>query len=506
MPLREIINKLTVKSWIMVGASIAGGLILITILMQMASAPSYSTLLTGISPAQTGKMTAALSTQGIPYQLQNGGTALAVPASDVASARIALASDDLLTTSESDSSLFSGSSLGESDTQQQIQYQVDLEQQLADTIDQVQGVSGAQVEIALPNANNEVFATTTQQPSAAVLLSGGSSLDSGAIRGIAQLVASSVQGLSINKVTITSDTGELLWPNGSGGNGSGALESAESSFDQQQEASISGMLATTLGANMATVVVDAQLNDNQETVDSVTYGKTAVPLSTSTQNETLTNKGGSGTTTVANGQTASGNSNYKNTTSSSTNGVDKQVTQETIAPGQVLSDNVAVLLSKKVPSSEVGSIKTAVEAAVGASPSLISKGIYNVQVNQVPFAKTATTTATGTGSTGSSSGMMGMAQDAIAAIGGIIFLFLMTRALRRREREPIAARQATWLRELDSPRSLIELEDETRPVEPVRVKRLRPAAGSPAKIQVEDLVEHEPERVATQVREWMSEE
>jgi len=101
---------------------------------------------------------------------------------------------------------------------------------------------------------------------------------------------------------------------------------------------------------------------------------------------------------------------------------------------------------------------------------------------------------------------MGEAEDGIAAIGGLIFVFFMTRVLRRREREPLATRQATWVRELDAPRSLVELEDEASPTEPMRVKRLRPAATPPAKLQVEDLVEHEPDRVASQVREWMSED
>jgi flagellar M-ring protein FliF len=505
MPLREIINRLSIKSWLMIGASVAGGLLLITILLQMASSPSYTTLLTGVNPTQTGKMTAQLSTDGIPYQLQNGGTAVAVPANDVASARIALSSANLLTPSQSDASLFTSSSIGESDEQQQVQYQVALEQQLADTIDQVQGVNGAQVELALPDQTNEIFSGNSQQPSAAVLLSGGSNLDSGAVRGIAQLVASSVQGLALDKVTITSDTGELLWPNGSATGGSAALQSAEASFDQQQEASVGGMLATTLGAGMATVVVDAQLNDNQETIQQLTYANTGTPLSTSKQTENLTNKGGSGTQTVANGQTATGNSNYKNTTTNESFGVSKKVVQETLAPGSVSSDNVSVLLSKKVPSSELGAIKTAVETAVGATPALLKSGTYNVQVVPVTFAKTPTTTATTTGGS-STSGMLGMAKDAVAVIGGIVFLFFMTRALRRREREPIAARQATWLRELDSPRSLIELEDETTAVEPLRVKRLRPASSAPAKLQVEDLVAHEPERVASQVREWMAED
>jgi flagellar M-ring protein FliF len=389
-----------------------------------------------------------------------------------------------------------------------VQYQVDLEQQLADTIDQVQGVDGAQVELALPNPNNEVFSGASQKPSAAVLLSGGSDLDPGSIHGIAQLVASSVQGLDIDKVTITSDTGELLWPNGSAGGASLALESAESSFDQQQEAQLSNMLATTLGSGMATVVVDAQLNENKVSEQQLTYGKTGQPLSTNTQSEKLTNKGGSGGTTVANGQTASGNSNYTNKTDNSTFGVDKQVVSTQVAPGTVESDNVSVLVSSKVPKSEIPTIKSAVETAAGITPAMLSAGTGNVVVSPLKFAKqpTASTTATSTSSSPASGGMIGMAEDAIAVIGGIIFLLLMSRALRRREREPLATRQATWLRELDSPRSLIELEDESAPTEPMRVKRLRPAASAPAKLQVEDLVQHEPDRVASQVREWMAED
>ena len=66
----------------------------------MASKPSYSTLEAGIDPAQTGKITSTLSAQGISYQLQNSGTAIAVNASQTAQARVALATAGLLTTQQ----------------------------------------------------------------------------------------------------------------------------------------------------------------------------------------------------------------------------------------------------------------------------------------------------------------------------------------------------------------------------------------------------------------------
>ena len=48
------------------------------IMLKIATAPAYSTIASGLDPAQTGKITAALDEQGIAYEIQNNGTALAV--------------------------------------------------------------------------------------------------------------------------------------------------------------------------------------------------------------------------------------------------------------------------------------------------------------------------------------------------------------------------------------------------------------------------------------------
>src|SRR5271155_1265820 len=99
MGFSEIAGKLPPRGWAMLGATVAGAIAFLFIVLQLASAPSYSTLLAGVNPAQTSKISAALAPAGIPYQLQSAGTAVAVPAGDVASARITLASSSLLTPS-----------------------------------------------------------------------------------------------------------------------------------------------------------------------------------------------------------------------------------------------------------------------------------------------------------------------------------------------------------------------------------------------------------------------
>ena len=79
------------------------------------------------------------------------------------------------------------------------------------TIERIDGVSSAQVQLVLPNdtlfADQASKATRRGAPDHE-----RRRLDPAAVAGIAHLVASSVQGLSAQNVTITDETGALLWP------------------------------------------------------------------------------------------------------------------------------------------------------------------------------------------------------------------------------------------------------------------------------------------------------
>src|SRR3954463_6065237 len=124
----------------------------------MATAPSYSTLMTGMDPAQTGKVTDALTEKGLKFELQNGGTADAVLPAETAQARIALAEQGVVGSGKSQPGfeLFDKQKMGTSDFQQQVNYQRALEGEIAGTIEQVNGVSGAKVQLVLPD--DQLFA------------------------------------------------------------------------------------------------------------------------------------------------------------------------------------------------------------------------------------------------------------------------------------------------------------------------------------------------------------
>jgi flagellar M-ring protein FliF len=503
MDIRQFITKLTPKGWAMVGGSVAAAIVFLVVIMHFASAPSYSTLLTGLDPAQTGKITSTLDAKGVAYQIQNGGTALAVESSQTSQARIALATAGLLGVGSTQPGfeLLNSSQLGASNFQQQVTYQRALEGQLDQTIEQIQGIDSATVNLVLPNQQDQLFGDNSQSSSASVLLSDSGSVDSSQVKGIAELVASSVQGLSDQKVTITDSTGDLLWPaSGSDASDGSATsqQAANNQYDATTAAAVTGLLAQTLGPGKAQVVVNANLNANQATSDTLTYGKKGVPLTAQTQTETL--KGGnptaSGTTgtipTVA-ASTGSSNSNYSNKTANTTYGVDKTVTHSVIAPGAVQNQTVSVLVDKSVPASAIPAIKSAVAGAVG----LNAKRGDTLSVSQIAFAKPAATPAPA-----SSTKMIGYAKYALIGFGALLFLFFMRRSIKRRERETFTG-QPTWLRELETPRPLAALVSGDEPQ--TEVKRLRSPVNVP-KRQVEELVERDPDRVAQQVRAWMSED
>src|SRR5690242_9128757 len=265
MPLRQFITKLSPKQWAMIGGAAAVVIVFLVVVMQMASTPSYATLLTGLDPAQTGKITSTLDTKGIPYQIQNNGTALAVESSQTANARVALATAGLLGSAQPGMSLLDKQQLGSSNFQQQITYQRALEGQLAQTIESIQGVSSAQVQLVLPNPQDQLFADQSQPSTAAVLIGGATTLDPSSVRGIAQLVTSSVPGLQSKNVTITDATGQLLWPTSdatAGGTGLLAKQGAEASYDAATAAQVNSMLTQTLGPGKAEVQVNADLDAN----------------------------------------------------------------------------------------------------------------------------------------------------------------------------------------------------------------------------------------------------
>jgi flagellar M-ring protein FliF len=482
------------------------------LMLRIAGAPSYTILSSGLDPAQTSKVTAALDAQGIAYELRNNGTALAVDASQVAQARVALAGQGVSLSAGSGQGfeLFDKQKLGASDFQQQVTYQRALEGEIARTISGVEGVTSPSVQLVMPQ--DDLFADQTTPATAAVMLGNSAdTLQPGAVQGIAQLVAASVKGLKTENVTITDASGSLLWPAGDGTGVAGVAASKqalEARFDRQLETNLNALLVRTLGPGKAQVSVTADLNADKTTREKLTYAKKGVPLHTQKETEKLSGAGSTTGGTAGSGAniptysagTAGGGSNskYQRTSGTTDWGVAKQVDHTQIAPGAVNKLNVALLVDKSVSAADFAAVQKAISSAAGINT---TRGDV-LQAAQVPFAKVAAPKA---GPVPVS--LLGPLKWVGIGLASLIFLFFMTRALRKREGETLAT--PAWLTEIEEPVSLAELERKTQalPAQPGHPTITLPPRAPDTNLQALDqLMEREPERVAAQVKQWMAED
>src|SRR3954447_1702210 len=480
------------------------------LMLKIATAPAYSTLATGLDPATTGKVTAALDTAGVSYKLESNGTALSVNKAQMSQARIALASGgvNLSGSQQAGWELFDKSKLGASQFQNQVNYQRALEGEIARTINGVQGVTGATVQLVLPQ--DDLFQDQQSTATAAVMLGNPSdTLDPGAVRGIAQLTASSVKGLKSENVTITDVSGQLLWPQGDGTSTGGIAatkQAAQAQFDRNLESQLNALLASTLGAGKAQVQVNADLNVDKTSQKSLTYAKKGVPLTTTSDVEKLKGAGSTTGGTAGTGSNiptysagaagGSGNSNYNHTTKSTNWGVDKTVTTKDVAPGAVNKLHVALMVDKSVRGATVAQRQKTVAAAAGLNT---ARG-DTLSATQLAFAKPVTPKAGPVPTT-----LLGPIKWVGLGLASLIFLFFMTRGMKRREGDNLG--MPSWLSEIEEPVSLAALEARTaNPGFEATTAMLPPRVADASLHQLDQLMEREPERVAAQVKAWMAED
>ena len=154
-----------------------------------------------------------------------------------------------------------------------------------------------------------------------------------------------------------------------------------------------------------------------------------------------------------------------------------------------------MLLDRSVPASAVPQIRAAVASAAGID----AKRGDVLTVGQVAFARPpAAPVASPVATYG------GYLKYVLVGVATLGFLLFVTRQLRKREHETLAG-EPTWLNEIEAPRTLAELERLEADDHPAHVRPLR-TPEQPARLQVEELAQRDPDRVAQQVRAWMAED
>lgn len=228
---------------------------------------NYAVLFKEISAEDAGKVVANLKEKGIEYSLADGGSTILVPKDLVYETRINLASEGLPGNSIVGFEIFDQTNLGMSEFVQKSNYRRALEGELSRTINALEEVKSSRVHIVVPEKT--LFKEDQKEPTASISLQlkPNKNLSSAAIAGIQSLVASSVEGLSTEKVTIVDQKGRIISADPIDKNSIAGLTAAQHKqqieIEQYLSNKVQSMLDNVLGVDNSSVKITTELNFTQ---------------------------------------------------------------------------------------------------------------------------------------------------------------------------------------------------------------------------------------------------
>jgi flagellar M-ring protein FliF len=481
-----------------------------------ASKPSYAPLFTNLAPADASGIIDKLNTTKTPYQLAANGTEILVPQKDVYSLRLSMSAAGLPSSGSSGYSLLDQEGITTSEFKQHVDYQRALEGELSKTIKSINGVQDASVHLAIPQQT--VFTDGTEKATGSVLLSTapGTTLTSGQVQSVVNLVSSSVPGLTPDQVSVSDATGKVLSVAGDANSGAAADTRTEAiqQYNTRASATVQALLDKMVGAGHAVVTVNADLDfDKKNTVsDSYVYATGVPPLSEANTTETYgpgaSGAGGvlgAGTPAASASPGASGAGGYRKTSTTRDNAVGKMTETSSAAPGSVRTLSVAVLLDKNAPPVNEVLVRQLVSSSVG----LNTKRGDTLALATAPFdtsqataaQKAAQQAAAAAAAAKRHAELISMAKTALVVLLVVMVVVATLIANRRRRRPEAPADELdTFLSTLsDSPGSL-----PPAPRDIVPPQSREAAINLARQRDLAEMADSQPQEVARLLRSWLN--
>ena len=158
-------------------------------------------LYTGLRPQDAQAMGGRLAAKGIPYEVSPDGTSLLVPSEKLDAARLETAAQGLPRNARLGFELFDTPNWAGSDFSEKVNYQRALEGELERTLQTLAEVEAVRVHLVLPRES--LFSEREHESKAAVIVkTRGGTLTREAQQAIPQLVASAVDSLRPENVTV----------------------------------------------------------------------------------------------------------------------------------------------------------------------------------------------------------------------------------------------------------------------------------------------------------------
>ena len=238
-------------------------------LMVRMTAPAMVPLFTDLSVEDSASIIKDLERQAIKYEIKNDGAIVTVPKEQVARLRMKLAESGLPKGGGVGYEIFDKSdALGATTFIQNINHLRALEGELARTIRSIDRVQAARVHLVLPE--RPLFSRDKVEASASIVLKVRGSLEAAQVRSIRHLVATAVNGLKPERVSVIDETGRLL---ADGAKQDGALsgvgaDERKTAFENRMRNEVEAIVSSVVGPGRARVQVTADFDLNRITQTS----------------------------------------------------------------------------------------------------------------------------------------------------------------------------------------------------------------------------------------------
>ncbi len=492
---------------------------------QIAGHPPYGILFSNLEPEDAGAVTSKLRELKVDYHLSDGGRAIEVPADKVYDLRLNMANDGLPRGGGVGFELFDKTNFGATDFTQHLNYQRAQQGELMRTLNQLDGVLDSRVHLAIPE--KELFSDNEVPVTASVVLHlrPGHQPDDRQVAGIVHLVASAVDGLKPENVTVYNSQGDLLSGGGTGAMYTENQVQRQEEYERRLETKLQRLVEQVLGPSRAAIRVSAEFNwDQTETTSETFHPSGPKGQNLPTEQQTTTEIYGRGAPRPARGipgitsnlqapsaaaeaAAAAAAGQYSNTNVSNKYAVSKVVQRVLAAPGKLRRLSIAVLLDQSTPVSQQTALKQVLAAAAGLDLDSPAKGGRGdrIELLPLPFDKTAASAETKAAEDAARQSFQVEATRNGAAVLVVLLVVIASFFLAKRL---LAAPRESLDTLLDEPVPLYAAsakEASTYVQRGTRAPDAESGRAEPAAARMRQLANQRPDEVARQLQSWMTE-
>jgi flagellar M-ring protein FliF len=232
------------------------------------TAPQMTMLFSDLSLEDSAAIIKDLERQAIPYQTRNDGAIIMVPKDRTTRLRMKLAESGLPKGGGVGYEIFDKSdALGATSFVQNINHLRALEGELARTIRALDRVQAARVHLVLPQ--RPLFSRDKAEASASIVLKVRGTLEPQQVRAIRHLVASAVNGLRPERVSIVDEAGRLLADGARADSNLGlTADERQVAFERRLRDQVETIVTSIVGPGRARVQLTADFDFNRVTQTS----------------------------------------------------------------------------------------------------------------------------------------------------------------------------------------------------------------------------------------------